>query len=1789
MKYSILHGKQIPLNNKVNNSFLLYNTIYSNMSHLNDKLISFCNSSQYSGFLFLKANDYFLLEIYQNQINLISQEINFILTNKIKLDILALDFQSINEEEIKMNFISDRFILIENILKRCILLEIKTGSYMNLVLKGKNCQKKNIYYNPAEISGEDLFNDSEILGKKNLNNSNINDKKNSSKINHINNNSTSQNNTKKKMNSSSIDDFFANNEYSSIIKNYNTLKILCVFDEQYNTVDHSDDISIKIKNTLNNLFVKNNNNEIDNLSNNVSNNNISSNISINNSSNIAQNKKIPKIPINNNIIKNINDNLESGNSNIESSSANRGDVKKNLSAFTTNQNTFIEENKFISPNNNSNNNNIILTNREKNINQQKIKYKKSKRSYIFIADKNILYYAIIDENFILNQPIEFTQISLNIGEKEQIHEMKVIKFPKEDKISYNFFILSKYSLMILPTDFCKKTLKHSLGNSGYDRMNRYIIYYKLNYNPDPLDSYHMVISNLNCIENDIFLLNKHNIINIKIKFDNLKNSIIEHISKYREFLVNLGENQVETNHKFYIDGKQAIIDRHKRLVIFDKNSYVVKKIEVQGYINQIEEYDGNFFIYDKSSKSFEIFYINGEFVDKVSNYKDVDFMFFIRFNKLDSVYFAMEYTINKIFFNKKLYWYSEYININISGAIDNVFELWDLKNKIADISKRYITALNNSKEKCEYCGKNLYQKSSSYDFSYTYTSNSNSKSKSNINSNSNSSNSNSNSNSSNSNSNSSNSNSNSSNSSNSNNSNSNSNSSNSSNSKSNSKSNTNKSISKSNNSSNGSDSNPQSKLNLKSSSDENKNNTSNATSNMNANGNKPIFKCENDKCNFSYCCEEHKNKDFKSFHFFHCKISKFFSNYSYIDQQKFFNDLILLINEILKYIFSNIKDKNDYLFFIPFLRILILLLKNFDMKFLSDTVVERSQKTSKGKVSNKLLIFYQEVVFFYYNLILLSLNFEIKCGLIDYVKNELEILSADKEQLFNKNLMNSTIFQKISRYNYFKENKIEYTEDEKKNLFYIDDNFKFKITFLTQNTIFFSNVIHLYANYLHLIDIVCKENYLNFVQLNPLSVKLISHLIILFEERCRDYPDETYTYFLLYIVPYLTLNKKIHIAEKLLKKCLKLLKNSPKKNIFTFFVLHNLGLLQYSGGEFLDGIHNIEESYKLILDNDFSYHLRIKVVERLAFAYLNIGELMKSYILIKEAKYLRKNLLHIYEKNMFSHLVISNNNNNTNYLYKNYCLLSNKLLKDESLNDISDKFIDNKLQNTIFNVFNDIDYCENALKIMHLFACLNYIKDFVEFLYKIKILNNEEYSKNSDIMSKREYQRFLINYVLGKYDINTKNNTNLIDNYNDDFFNAVKFMYFLDKNILASLNEDNQSKKTIINKEEQLNQNNNKDYHMNNNDINASNSFNTSMNSTFYTLYKDFCDSDENIEFDNDIEIKEKLYEKLSKSEQLTLININSKYFNRKIILRDYYGPISQFNINYHPIYTQEFKNIISTTRHQFFVKKLTQTNKDEKMSYYFFSSTGSNNLQGLSRYLQQEEIQNMFKIEKSKILSLLSSIRNNNNYDNIKKDLNNITTNNTTSDFDNDISIKKETWISGVKKQILKNETRSIQEIDIALNNLYENLNQEYKDEIMKNPELILYYIFTDVEVSNSYTTDFHIRKSAIEQDFYKMHGIAKKPNGLIFSDYENKKRKNSSKEEEGKNDIVRENTNYKRLQSEQSINRYKATDDKKLIFSEHSSSSEESSTFKKKNFNLKYNDDENSMDQINEGEENI
>ena len=1708
----------MPLDDKINNSFFLYNTIFTNKNHLNDKLMSFTSSPNYSGSLFLIDQDYLILEIYHNIISRKTQDINFILKNKIKLEKSSLELNLSEEEEIKMYFLSEKFILLENVLKRTIILDHQTGAFTNIILRGKKTQRKNLLYNPGQTSDDDLFkDDSNELEKNDIYNNDevkddISDKSSNNIINKLNNMKKKRNSDNNDGDNNSIDSSYedlSNQDLSFIAKNFNTLKILYVFDGLYHKTSDK-----------NNLNINNINDEastigINNLNINASPNNRSSNNSFiyNNKYKSNVNKMVNT---NTNININNNDNLESNTSN-EPSSINRGyeNQKNNITTLTTNVGTTLQ-----SSNQNTIDDTKILFNK-----QNKLKILTLRRSYIFLLDKNELYYCIIDDNFDLYQVLEFKQVAFVLDENEVIEEMKIIKIYKDNKVNYIFFMLSKYGLIIIPTDFCRTTLKNIILNSGYNRANSFKVYYKLDYIQDPLNYYHMIINYKTPKSSNIYILNKNNVITINIDLLNLRNFVKEEIYKICCDPSNNYESGVEE--KIVLeDNNFAFVNKKKKIISFTKKKYNIKEIKIQGYITKVEEIDGNFIIYDKTSKSLEIYYLNGNNLDKVANHKDVDLIFFFSFPKINSVFFCMNYTFNKICFNKKLYWYSEYFNTYLENPSTSTFTLPNLENYLLEIRDKYSSSIfsyneektesqnlineieldfeksrvseedidgdSTSKEnssficrKCEYCEKDIDIKKL-FDYKRKSTKNSiRNKNK-----------------------------------------------------------------------------------------DKDKAKDNDKDKDIKNNNTNTICECKNEYCQSLYCCEEHRDLDYKQFHFFHCKLKYFFINYEYSNQINFFNDLIILISDIIKYIFNNIFDKDDYLFYLPFIKIITFLLKNLNMKYISDIVVEYSQKKHLTKEELTSLLFYQELIFYYYNIILLSLNFGIRANLLDFVKKEIDFLSEDEEQFFNKTTLASTIFNRNIHFYQ------EYIDFSKSNFFFVDKHYISKSQYLRQNDILFTNIIHLYANYIHLIDKLCKDNPLNIVYLNPFTIRLLSQLMVFFEERNRDSPDDTYVHFISLIAPYLALNRKMLLSSKTMQKIVKIIENEEiTDSIFKVVVNHNLGLILYSSQAYLEGIHYLEKSYKLIVDNDYSYLLRIKIVERLALAYLNIGELLKSFILIKEAIYLRTNLLNLYESNpnfsFFNNMPINKND----YLYQHYYLLSNNISSRQI--NYYNLYYQNKDPDDMNNkggyLENTLVYYDNSMKLVHLFSYINYIQDFVEYEYQIKHM--KEKGKKNNYMSKREYQIYLINYVMGKEDLITKNkNFSIIDNYSEDYFRAIEFLYSLNKNILNSLNHDNQTKKNNINKDEfggqQINTNPNASpSHLshsladdpNNNGINSNkkyNQFDINMNNMnnpfFHNQIKELTEKEQNLDYDNDIEIKEDLFEQLSKKEQLMLTSINTKYFNRKILLRDFYGPINIFNINYHPIYTKEFKKIISKSKHQFFVKILTQASSTELTSYFF--PTSNTNLEGLSKYLQQEEIQNMYKVEKTKILSLLKN-ESNINKKNMRSSL----------DDKNIIDIneyeknkkKRELWIFDIKKKLLKDENRSLQEIDQALINLYDNLNEEYKEEISKNPELILYYIFTDIGTSNCYTTTFHIRKSAIQDDYNNLCNISNKNSTLYYNNLEDNKFIKSGTFKNGiLEDSKEENeTSFKLLKKKKS-NLYEITgipEERKLIFSDNSNSSED------------------------------
>ena len=789
-------------------------------------------------------------------------------------------------------------------------------------------------------------------------------------------------------------------------------------------------------------------------------------------------------------------------------------------------------------------------------------------------------------------------------------------------------------------------------------------------------------------------------------------------------------------------------------------------------------------------------------------------------------------------------------------------------------------------------------------------------------------------------------------------------------------------------------------------------------SKANSNNYSNFIKCNKKYCYSYFCCEKHFYLIYNKYHFYHCNLKNFFIKYKFTDQINFYNDFIILIGNIIKEIFSNIINNDYYIFYYSYLKIIINLFKLFNINHLIESVFDLSlkYKTKKNEINLKNLIFYQECIFFYYNIIILSINFLLKSNNKinnEFIIRELENINNDETQIFNKKILSSFIFKKDIQF--FQEN-IEFNINDK--FFFINKNFIEKNKYLKQNDLLFHNMIHLYSNYIKIIDKLNKENPLNRINLKELDNKLKNQIIILFEERNHEYYDNSYFYFLSFITPFLILNKKINLSEifYLKLKNNKLLNNDENKNKKNIFTLFNLGVLQYSSGKFLHGIHNIELCYKLLSDNYYNdYNLLIKVIETLALAYLNIRELLKSYILIRESLFLREK----------------------------------------------------------------IKTKKNKIKILYLNIYLNYIKDFIEYEYKLKNINENNNNKNT--ITDNENKKILINYILGNY---TNKNTFLLDIYNDDYFKALEFIFNLNKKVINKLNNDNLSKKNIyINNDKNLYNNNSnnsnniniiKDNNNNNNNINfhdiSMNSINNekklsdvSSISNLNINIKDFNEKEEILEFEEEIDIKEDVFDLLTRNEKITLSSINNHTFTRKNILRDIYGPINYYNINYHPYYIYDFKDIIKGAGHNFFIKKLTHCDIKDLGNY--FNEKEDKNLEGLFRYIQQEEIQNMIKVEKTKLIFNKDSenFEDNESNDNNKND----DDNNNNEIKENEENKKK--WIDKVKELILEDKKISIIEIDKSLEYLYDNLNMEYKKEIIKNPELILYYIFSDFNNNNN------------------------------------------------------------------------------------------------------------------------
>ena len=801
------------------------------------------------------------------------------------------------------------------------------------------------------------------------------------------------------------------------------------------------------------------------------------------------------------------------------------------------------------------------------------------------------------------------------------------------------------------------------------------------------------------------------------------------------------------------------------------------------------------------------------------------------------------------------------------------------------------------------------------------------------------------------------------------------------------------------------------------------------------------LRCSECNCKF-YCCSEHYKYDYITFHFFECQFIKFFRRNDIMNnnnnEEKYiilYNELIKLYNKILNFIFSRIFTNKDYQFFLQFIVVMIDIMENFGFRknleeypyynfvHFNDRPKQRIEKN----------LFFVESLFFYLQLNFLKCNFTLKSGLYNLTDCYLKIIKNELlPKLTPKNNRRLLIlkFDKMKRDNIVCYNYFSFLNT---NLFFNFDSFYNKNDEIDIGEIYLLK--HLYILSLP-VKFKIKINSLIEVKETFVDIALMfeNHFS---ENKFINNNLPHYCYFS--ISYYLIETGKIIQTIKLLSRLVKSFNDNTDKQLKAFS-LFDLGLLQYAIGAFKIGIHNLECSYKTIVENNLSTKNLLIVLDSLALAYLNIRMLFKSYVLIQ----------------------------------------------------------------TSINERKKIKMKDNEIKCIKLNIYLNYIIDLYEYSFITK--TRLQIKKNNNNYDKHQ----LIKFVISDDDKELTSS----ELYLKEYLKVVHFIFTLPPDILNQLHQDNPSK--TVKKE---------DFHY---EKSISSNIDQSQNTSY--MNKENNEKQQNVEeYDEDIEIKTNLYDLLSKHQQNVIKELKTSYLKRDIILRDSLGEIEPFNINYHPIYSEEFVKIIEKLRSNFLLKEIFYCFQTEKWRDELYNYNQNSCLFGLSKYLKLEKIKNLLAIESSKKFDFINrenqevkkarhslyKFRMSYMVNNIGKEMKN----DNNEEKDNLLFKKKNKELSyfEFKKKFIKSLEEKEKDNNEFIN--YLNLNDDflfslYKDVYINNPEqnfifenpfLILNYIYIELNKK-----DTNIQRS---NDIIQLKEIKSKS---VSSKYKNNAFKKSSSNKE-------------------------------------------------------------------------
>ena len=656
----------------------------------------------------------------------------------------------------------------------------------------------------------------------------------------------------------------------------------------------------------------------------------------------------------------------------------------------------------------------------------------------------------------------------------------------------------------------------------------------------------------------------------------------------------------------------------------------------------------------------------------------------------------------------------------------------------------------------------------------------------------------------------------------------------------------------------------------------------------------------NKKCDFVcshcgsryYCCYEHFKYDYFSYHFFECELIQFFKREDIMNipdleirYKILYNELIKVSGRILNFIFRRIYTKQDYIYFLNMILILVDIFTNFGFNTnLSDFCsLNFNSSNDKRKQRYEKVIFYLEALFYYVQLNFLKCTFALRGGLynltdcyLKIIKNDIapkltpksnkRLISLKYERFGKKIIYNNSYFSEFETYLFF---------DIKKYVKYLGNN-----------------------NYIDVIEEYIIKHLKALSLLTKFKIKINSSIEV--QNTIVDINllfDDHYSENTLYknIVPYAYFSTSFYLVE--IGKITQTVKLLRRMVGFNFDILldsklsaltyYNLGLLQYALGYFDIGIHNIEIAYKTIVSNNFSDKIKLYVIDSLGLAYLNQKNLFKAYILIQTS------------------------------------------IKER----------------------NKINKKKNQIKCNRLHSYLNYIVDLYEynFISKTRFLIKKKYG-NYD-------KHRLLKFVLGEEDKEL-----VISEQNlGQFIKVVEFVWKLSDTVLNQLNIDNPPKAVPTNNREEFHHERNL-------------SFNSDVSQTSTFIYKENINERDEFwtEYEEDIEVKTSLYDTLlSRQQQQEFKELKTIYLKRDIILRDPLGSIEKFNINFDPIYADEFQKIIEKLKIDFLLKEIFYCFQNEKWRDELYNYNQNNILFGLSKYLKLVKTQYMMAIERSKNILL--------------------------------------------------------------------------------------------------------------------------------------------------------------------------------------------------------------------------